>query len=185
LPKIAITEGPDQGREYTIDQAVILGRLDSSDIPIHDRKASREHAKVYRQGQRYAIVDLNSSNGTFVNGSRITKVLLESGDEIRIGTVALRFQDPEAEAQREKQAAASGRKSLDEAFAGKPAAKDDSAPVVLKGYQPIQYSRIKRGNPGLGFDLDQLSEGARLLIYLALLVVFTAIMYVGYLVLAG
>ena len=91
MPKVIIKQGPGTGNEYTIEQAVILGRLDTNDIPVHDAKASREHAKIYRQGEQYAIVDLNSSNGTFVNGEKITKRILKNGDEISIGTVRLVF----------------------------------------------------------------------------------------------
>ncbi|MHC4342635.1 MAG: FHA domain-containing protein, partial [Planctomycetota bacterium] len=63
MPKVVITEGPGSGKFYDIEHAVILGRLDTNDIPVQDKKASREHAKIYRQGQQFAIVDLNSSNG--------------------------------------------------------------------------------------------------------------------------
>lgn len=185
MPKVVITEGPETGKEYTIDQAVILGRLDSNDIPIHDRKASREHAKIYRQGDRFAIVDLNSSNGTFVNGEKITKHILAEGDQIRIGVVSLRFEDPEAEAAH--RARPSGRKSLDEAFesadrrsAGGAAPEAGHDRIVLTGHQPLQYHRIKRGNPVLGFDFDQLSDTARLVLYVGLVVVFGLLIYLGY-----
>ena len=87
-----MTEGPDAGREYTIEQAAILGRLNSNDIPIQDANASREHAKIYKQGNRFAIVDLNSTNGTMVNGQRVTKRVLKEGDVIGIGVVHMRYE---------------------------------------------------------------------------------------------
>ena len=102
-----ITDGPGSGTSFELVQAAILGRLDSNDIPVKDTKASREHAKIYKQGERYAIVDLNSSNGTFVNGAKITKQLLDTGDVIEIGTVRMVFEDAAAEAA--KQAATAGR----------------------------------------------------------------------------
>ena len=66
MAKVVITEGPGSGTEYEIERAAILGRLDTNDIPVRDKKASREHAKIYQQGQQFAIVDLNSSNGTWI-----------------------------------------------------------------------------------------------------------------------
>lgn len=180
MPKLVITEGPGSGNEYEVDQAAILGRLDSNDVPVHDKKASREHAKVYKQGNVYSIVDLNSSNGTFVNGSRITKQALKAGDEITIGMVAIRFEDPEAEAA--KAAKVGQRKSLDDAFGRK---KDESGgtkqpDVVMTGHKPIQYQRIKPGNPILGFDFDQLSDNTRLFVYIGLIAVFAAIIWLAY-----
>jgi len=181
-----IKEGPGTGSEYQVAQAVILGRLDSSDIPVKDTKASREHAKIYKQGERFAIVDLNSSNGTFVNGERVTKHMLEPGDEISIGMVRLLFEDPEAVAAAEA-AKQAKRKSLDEAFdkaSAKPAGgKPDE--IVMRGHQPIQYSRIKPGRPLLGFDLEQLSDTGRFVIYAGLVVVFAVIMYVAYALVTG
>jgi predicted component of type VI protein secretion system len=190
LPKVVIREGPGTGNEYDVAQGVILGRLDSSDIPVKDTKASREHAKIYKQGGRFAIVDLNSSNGTFVNGERVTKHLLEPGDEISIGTVQLLFEDPEAVAATEA-AKLAKRKSLEEAFdtsRGKPAAgaaagKPDE--IVMRGHQPIQYSRIKPGRPLLGFDLEQLSDTGRLVIYAGLVLVFAVLMYAAYTLVTG
>jgi len=187
LAKLEIVEGPGQGEEFEVEQAAILGRLDTNDVPLKDGKASREHAKVYKQGTLFSIVDLNSSNGTFVNGRQITKQKLESGDEITIGKVTLRFTDPEADAA--QQAALAGRKSLDDDFGKKPqggsAAGGGDEKIVMTGHEPLQYRRRKRGNPMLGLDLDQVSDGARIFIYAALVVVFAALMYFAYVIVAG
>ncbi len=191
MPKVLIKEGPDAGRVYEVAQAAILGRLDTSDIPVKDGKASREHAKIYKQGEQFAIVDLNSSNGTFVNGEKITKRILKSGDEIAIGTVRLVFELPEAQ---EKKAPA--RKGLDEAFdaakkgAGAPsggaaAAAGKPADIVLKSHQPIQVHRIKPGSPLLGIDLDQLSDTGRVIVFAAVAAIFAALMYLAYILVAG
>jgi len=191
LPKVLIKEGPDAGRVYEVAQAAILGRLDTSDIPVKDGKASREHAKIYKQGEQFAIVDLNSSNGTFVNGEKITKRILKNGDEISIGTVRLLFELPEA--QEKKQPA---RRGLDDAFdaakkgEGAPAAAaagggGKPAEIVLKGHQPIQVHRIKPGSPLLGVDLDQLSDTGRILVWAGLIILFGGLMYLAYVLVAG
>ena len=186
MSKVIIKEGPGAGQEFDLDKPVILGRLDTNDIPIRDGKASREHAKIYQQGDRFAIVDLNSVNGTFVNGMRITKQILEPGDEITIGVVSLLFEDPKS-AERAK-AAAGQRKSLDDAFETKhaptAAASSAGSDIVMKSHKPIQYSRIKHGQPLVGFDLDQLSEGGRMIVYVLLIGVFALLIYVGYIAMA-
>ncbi len=190
MPKVSIKAGPDSGRVYEVAQAAILGRLDTNDIPVKDGKASREHAKIYKQGEQYAIVDLNSSNGTFVNGEKITKRILKSGDEIEIGTVRLLFELPEPQ---EKKAPA--RKGLDEAFDlakkgdGKPApaaaAGTKPSDVILKSHQPIQVHRIKAGAPLLGIDLDQLSDLGKVIVYVGLVAVCGGLMYLAYMLVAG
>ena len=184
MPRVVIKEGPGSGNEYEIAQAAILGRLDTNDIPVHDTKASREHAKIYKQGEKFAIVDLNSSNGTFVNGEKVTKRILAPGDEISIGTVTMLFEDPEAEMAK---AAAGQRKSLDDAFesakgktSGSAAPAGGADQIVMRGHQPLQYGRIKPGKPLLGFDLDQLSETGRLVIYVVLVILFACLMYAAY-----
>jgi hypothetical protein len=191
LPKVSIKEGPDAGRVYEVAQAAILGRLDTSDIPVKDGKASREHAKIYKQGEQFAIVDLNSSNGTFVNGEKITKRILKNGDEIAIGTVRLVFELPEPQP---KQAA---RKGLDEAFetakkgpgvpgpAAAAAGGGKPGDIVLKSHQPIQVHRIKPGSPLLGIDLDQLSDTGRVLVFAAIAAIFAGLMYLAYMLVAG
>jgi hypothetical protein len=63
-----------------------LGRKSSNDIVIQDELASRIHAEVDYQPERVFLVDLGSTNGTFVNHRRITKpTLIKPGDQIRIG----------------------------------------------------------------------------------------------------
>jgi predicted component of type VI protein secretion system len=188
LPKVLIKEGPDSGKVYDVPQAAILGRLETSDIPVKDGKASREHAKIYKQGEQFAIVDLNSSNGTFVNGEKITKRILKNGDEIAIGMVRLVFELPEAPAK-----APPARKGLEEAFDAakkgelKPAAaaaagSGKPADIVMRGHQPIQASRIQ---PGMGIDLDQLSDTGRIIVYVGLCAVFAGLMYLAYYLVAG
>jgi hypothetical protein len=84
----------DAGKEYTrqIDtETVVLGRGDTNDIDIEDAKASKEHCRIERVGQRWKLVDLESKNGTKVNGAFKNKAWLGHGDVVQIGTAELRF----------------------------------------------------------------------------------------------
>jgi predicted component of type VI protein secretion system len=180
---VRIVEGPGAGSEYEFEQAVILGRLDSNDIPIHDAKASREHAKIYKQGGKFAVVDLNSSNGTFVNGKQITKQNLEHEDQISIGTVVMRFEDPEADALK---AAAPQRKSLDEAFesakkdTGSSGAGGAGTPeIVMSGHKPLQFNR-KKGGGTPGLDFDQMSDTGRLVAWIIVGIVFVVLLWLSF-----
>jgi pSer/pThr/pTyr-binding forkhead associated (FHA) protein len=80
-------------RDYQLDKPVIkLGRKDDNHIQLDDAAISSNHAQFTREESEYLdghydyyIEDLNSTNGTMVNGVGITKHLLKQGDEIRVG----------------------------------------------------------------------------------------------------
>lgn len=85
---------------------IAIGRLSSSDIQLATNNVSKQHSRiVYREG-RYFIIDRKSTNGTFVNGKRVTVPMsLKSGDKIFIGDFSLSFILPEAEAKPKQPAA--------------------------------------------------------------------------------
>jgi len=71
----------------------ILGRSDTADLILSNKEISRQHARLdFREGN-YVIKDLNSTNGTFVNGKKITESILKPGDEIIIGGFSIFFDD--------------------------------------------------------------------------------------------
>jgi FHA domain len=86
------------GREHLLaGEATTIGRAVESDIVITSRRVSREHARVQRQGRRLVLVDLGSTNGTFLNDERVlAPVELRDGDRVSIGDVVLVYHDPES-----------------------------------------------------------------------------------------
>ncbi len=80
------------GREFELDKpAMVIGRTEDNDVCVNHRSISRHHAKVVRENGRFAIVDLQSSNGVRVNGEEYGKVELRRADVIDLGHVRLRF----------------------------------------------------------------------------------------------
>jgi hypothetical protein len=71
---------------------VILGRAEEAFIQIDDPEASRNHAKIRLMGPNFVISDLSSTNGTIVNGNRISEHVLRDYDTITIGNTSLRFE---------------------------------------------------------------------------------------------
>ena len=93
MAKLIIISGPHAGEEFALGDTAVIGRLGRNDVSLkEDRGASLEHARVYRRDDRYFVVDLNSQNGTSVNGSAVQRSELHPGDELTIGETRLRFE---------------------------------------------------------------------------------------------
>jgi len=71
--------------------ALSIGRLDSCDVVLSDAGVSRRHAEVRREGDEWVIVDLDSTNGTAVNGRTVRRHRLAQGDRIEIGETTIEF----------------------------------------------------------------------------------------------
>ena len=84
---LVIKEGPDKNKSFRLTgRRAIIGRDKSCDIVLSDSGVSRRHAVLEQRRKLYVIRDLNSTNGTFVNGIRITEKVLNQEDEIKLGT---------------------------------------------------------------------------------------------------
>lgn len=86
-------ESPAVGERFRLQSSSItLGRDPTADIPLTDEFASAQHAQLVRHEGEYYVVDLGSTNGTSLNGRRLTdSTYLAEGDEIEIGETVLRF----------------------------------------------------------------------------------------------
>lgn len=93
MASLFVVRGRDQGKHFQLSRPVSrIGRESSSDIQIFDSEASRTHAEFHLGSDgKCELLDLNSSNGTLINGKRITRQKLFSGDRIEIGTTLLIF----------------------------------------------------------------------------------------------
>jgi len=75
-------------------ERVCVGRLASCGIKLADANVSREHAAFVREGAGWAIEDLDSTNGTYLNGERVTYARLRDGDVISVGASELVYHEP-------------------------------------------------------------------------------------------
>jgi transcriptional regulator with GAF, ATPase, and Fis domain len=73
---------------------VTIGRALENDLRLSDTLVSRHHSRIESQGEQAWIIDLGSANGTSVNGEKVTRRLLEKGDEVQIGGVRMQI-DPD------------------------------------------------------------------------------------------
>jgi pSer/pThr/pTyr-binding forkhead associated (FHA) protein len=96
MATLVVTAGPAAGKSFPVPRALVLGREKGVDVQIGDAGASREHCKVYSQDGDWFVIDLNSRNGTVVNGQKVSRWHLAHGDVITIGTTKIRFDEPTA-----------------------------------------------------------------------------------------
>lgn len=90
---VRILSGPQRGQTFQLKEGRnLLGRRSSCYIQIQSHGVSKEHCEILVSTQSLNISDLNSSNGTFVNGVRIQKSKLRVGDKISLNEVMLDIQ---------------------------------------------------------------------------------------------
>jgi diguanylate cyclase (GGDEF)-like protein len=85
--------GPELGKRYELasDGEIVIGRGADSDIQIDRDSVSRKHAKVQRAGSGWQVVDLGSTNGSYVNDGQITECALRDGDLLKIGNAIFKY----------------------------------------------------------------------------------------------
>ena len=95
VPRLVAIEGPLYGRSFYLHEpALSIGRLVSNDICLEDPFVSRKHCVIRTENEHFVIQDLNSSNGTFINGERVDAGLLKEGSLIGIGSSLFLFRLP-------------------------------------------------------------------------------------------
>lgn len=89
---LEVTQGAGQGRRVAVSAApVVIGRSADADLQVPHGTVSRHHCAVWRDGTRYRIRDMGSTNLTRVNGAIVQEAVLADGDLVQLGDSALRF----------------------------------------------------------------------------------------------
>jgi tetratricopeptide (TPR) repeat protein len=100
FPRLIVRSDGRVVQEVELQADLSMGRAEDNDLQLADPKASRHHARLQREGAVFVVIDLDSANGTRVNGIRISDPHpLEHGDRITIGDMELTYQEPGRAAQ--------------------------------------------------------------------------------------
>jgi len=92
MGRLTCLAGKDKGQEFPLDEReVTIGRGSTGGVVLTDPSVSREHARLFQDEDRFFLVDMRSGNGTFVNGERVNRARVRSGDEVGFGNVVMRF----------------------------------------------------------------------------------------------
>ena len=83
--------GPTEGKLVSLERTIEVGRTLENDLSIDDHGISRRHARIKVRDQGCSVVDLDSTNGTYVNNRRIREALLEDGDILAFDKIKFSF----------------------------------------------------------------------------------------------
>ena len=91
---LTVLNGPKQGKSIDLlrNKTRIIGRDHTCGVVVAGHKVSRWHCEVFFNGQKCLLTDLDSTNGTRVNGKKRSKAVLKSGDVLKVGPVRFRFE---------------------------------------------------------------------------------------------
>jgi len=90
---LRVLHGPDRGRVFAnIATPVTIGREEGNSIQLNDERISRYHLKLQDDHEKVVATDLESTNGTRVNGAKVAEHRLADGDVVEIGATVFRFE---------------------------------------------------------------------------------------------
>lgn len=93
MAKLVILSQGMAGRSHELKaDRTTIGRVDDNLFPIAEASVSSHHCEVLLRGSDVVIHDLNSTNGTFINGEKVTESVLKPGQTLRLGQVELRLE---------------------------------------------------------------------------------------------
>ncbi|NQU10092.1 FHA domain-containing protein [bacterium] len=85
------SDGPQRRLGFSA-KMLVVGRVNESDVVVHDAFVSRVHCGVGHKEQQFTLKDLGSTNGTYRNGARVFQCVLAAGDRIQVGNTTLVFE---------------------------------------------------------------------------------------------
>ena len=106
-----------------------IGRVEDNTFQIAEPSVSSHHCEVLLRGNEVVIKDLNSTNGTFINGEKVTESVIKPGQILRLGQIEIRLETDTP--------AAPGKKHLDQTL------------VMQRG---VSLNELEQGTHGAGFD---------------------------------
>jgi hypothetical protein len=144
MPKLVVLNAGLTGRSHELAvEKTTIGRVDDNTFQIAEASVSSHHCEILLRGTDVVVRDLNSTNGTFINGEKISEAVLNPGQTLRLGQVELRL---------EGEGAAAGSApppATGVAPAAAPQKKTEQTAVLQRG---VSLDELGQGPRGGGFD---------------------------------
>lgn len=142
MPKLVVLSAGLSGRKHELNvDKTTIGRVEDNTFQIAEPSVSSHHCEILLQGSDVLIKDLNSTNGTFINGEKISEAVLKPGQTLRLGQIELQLETEGHPV------------TVPAAPAAPPPPAPASAPTGKKTDHTMMVPR--------GVSLNELSEGAR------------------------
>ncbi len=151
MAKLVVLNAGLSGRsvELTVDKTTI-GRVDDNTFQIAESSVSSHHCEILLRGSDIVVKDLNSTNGTFINGEKISEQVLKPGQTLRLGQVELKLETEGAPASPIPAPTPVGAASAPApAPAQSPSKKSDHTIVMQRG---VSLNELEQGPRSGGFD---------------------------------
>ncbi|HEU6448026.1 MAG TPA: FHA domain-containing protein [Verrucomicrobiae bacterium] len=150
MAKLVILNQGMTGRAHELNvERTTIGRVEDNTFQITDPSVSSHHCEVLLRGSEVLIHDLNSTNGSFINGEKISETILKPGQTLRLGQVELRLETADASAQ---SAPAASSAAPATAPAPGPKKQVDATMVMPRGVSLSELDRSGTGGRPVGFD---------------------------------
>ena len=96
MAKLVVLSEGQKGRSLELKlERTTIGRLDDNAFQIPDQSVSSHHCEIMMRGAEIVVKDLNSTNGTYIDGQQVTEKALKPGQVLRLGTIELRLENGE------------------------------------------------------------------------------------------
>ena len=146
---VILTQGlPVTGRAHELNvDPTTIGRVEDNLFQIAEPSVSSHHCEVHLRGSEVLIRDLNSTNGTFINGEKVTESILKPGQTLRLGNVELKLDTAGAPA-----VSAPAASAASAASAPAPKRQSEGTMVMPRG---VSLSELESGGRPPGFDTSK------------------------------
>lgn len=135
MPKLVVLSEGLTGRSYELKgEKTTIGRLEDNTFQIAEQSVSSHHCEVLLKGSDVLIKDLNSTNGTYINGEKISEKVLKPGQILRLGTIEVRLEGEKVDG---APGAPTEKKKL------------DNTRVIPRG---VKLNEFEQGAAGVKFD---------------------------------
>jgi pSer/pThr/pTyr-binding forkhead associated (FHA) protein len=150
MPRLVVLSEGLTGRSHELKaEKTTIGRVEDNTFQIPDSSVSSHHCEILLRGSDIVVKDLNSTNGTFINGQQVTEATLKPSQILRLGQVEVRLESDQA-------AAAAQKRTL------------DHTQIVPQGIKFEELGQLaKSGNPG--FEKKS-NTGTKVFIIIAIVV---------------
>jgi len=163
---LLVLQGPDRGRRFELPDAPALVGRESRQLPLSDNTVSRRHCELLPNDGEWVVHDLGSSNGTWINGGRVTATApLKVGDQIRVGRTLMVFgaQPGISRTSSGNVALAGAEAGMDSAIMHTVPSNDDSLVLAVPEPAAAAMANLKvlyqlSAAFGSGFDVNQVLE---------------------------